>query len=258
MNTPTCRRLLATAAALLALCAAGAHADGLAELKAALGRLQAQTPVKATLEVQSLERHGEGKDVDERAGEASVTVEDGARGLQVTYSRDLVAHMDAESRQKGRDPKAKSPTLLALGRLDSSDIDPMVSAVATLSRWVEQSVFTGERVEAWQGRPARRLSFTVPVTTLQEAQRKYVKDYDGTLEIWIAADGTPLASASRTVVKGRAFVVVSFETHDESDASYGLLGDRLLTLRRETRTTTTGAGDRSEQRVVRTLQLPSP
>jgi hypothetical protein len=255
MNSTMVRGLVATATALLALCAAGARADGLAELKAALVRLQAQAPVKATLDVQSLERHGEGKDVDERVGQASVTVEDSARGLQVTYSRELVARMDVESRQKGRDPQAKTPTLWALGRLDSSDIDPMVSAVSTISRWVDESVFEGERIEPWQGRPARRLSFKIPVTKLPDAQRKYVKDFDGTLEIWIAADGTPLASASRAIVKGRAFVVVSFEAHDESDATYGVVGDRLLTLRRETRTTSAGAGERSELRVVRTLQL---
>ena len=251
-----CRRIEGVAVvALLVLSAAGARADGLADLQAALGRLQGLTPVKATLDVQSLERHGEGKDVDERVGQASIAIEDSARGLQVTYSRDLVARMDAESRQKGRDPKARTPTLWALGRLDSSDIDPMVSAVSTISRWIDEAVFTGEKPEAWQGRPSRLLHFTLPVTRVPESQRKYVKDYDATLDIWIGADGAPLASALRTVVKGRAFVVVSFEAHDESDATYGVVGDRLVTLRRETRNTSTGAGERSEQRVVKSLQL---
>jgi hypothetical protein len=250
-------RPVAVGAAILAMSVSAARADGLADLRAALAGLQAQTPVKATLDVKSLERHGEGKDVDEKIGQASVTLEDGARGLQVTYAKETLARMDVESRQKGRDPKAKTPTLWALGRLDSSDFDPMVSAVATISRWVDESTFVGERVDAWQGKPARVLSFTISMAKLPDQQRKYVKDFDGTLDIWIAADGAPLATASRMIVKGRAFVVVSFDMRDESDATYGVVGDRLLTLHRETHTTNRSGGEVSEVRVVRTLQ-PQP
>jgi len=67
--------LLAAVAAATLLCAAPARADGLADLRAALGRLQAQTPVKATLDVRTVARHGEGKELDERIGQASVSRE---------------------------------------------------------------------------------------------------------------------------------------------------------------------------------------
>ena len=55
-----------------------------------------------------------------RQGQASVALEDGARGLQVTYARDMLTRLDAESRQLARDPKAKTPTTWALARLDSA------------------------------------------------------------------------------------------------------------------------------------------
>jgi hypothetical protein len=51
---------LSVAAALLA--APLAHADGLADLKGALARLPAQSPLKATLDVKKTERRGEGND----------------------------------------------------------------------------------------------------------------------------------------------------------------------------------------------------
>jgi hypothetical protein len=249
--------LLAAVAAATLLCAAPARADGLADLRAALGRLQAQTPVKATLDVRTVARHGEGKELDERIGQASVLLEDGARGLQVTYSRDTLARMDAEARQRGRDPKAKTPTVWALAELDSNALVPMTSAVTALAKALDESVFKAERPEPWGGKPARLLTFTIPLERLSEQQRKYVKQFDGELDVWIGADGTPLASTSRVSVKGRAFVVISFEAHDDEDSTYGVVGDRLLTLRRETHNVSSGAGERGEERVVRTLQPQS-
>lgn len=243
---------LTLAATLLA--APLAHADGLSELKAALARLQAQTPLKATLDVKTTEKQGEGADAIEKQGEASVALEDGARGLQVLYAKDLLARMEAESRQVARDPKAKTPTVWALGKLDSGDVLPMVSAAPALSRRLDESVFKSEKADTFGGRPARLLTFTMPLSRLPEQQRKYVKEFDSTLSIWIAADGTPLASAVSTTVKGRAFVVVSFEAVDENSSTYGVVGDRLMTLRNETRSTSSGAGEHGEQRVVKTLQ----
>ena len=239
----------------LALAAApAARADGLADLKAALARLQGQTPLRATLDVKTVERRGEGADVVEKQGQASIGVEDGARGLQLLYARDTLARMDAESRSLVRDPKARTPTVWAIGKLDSGEVLPMASAAPVLSRSLDEAVFKAEKPDAWSGRPARLLTFTVPVSTVPEQQRKYVRQFDSTLSIWIATDGTPLASTTVTSVKGRAFVVVSFEALDENNCTYGVVGDRLMTLRSENHSSSSGAGERGEQRVVKTLQ----
>jgi hypothetical protein len=245
-------RFLVLAAASLAACAA--RGDGLADLKAALARLQAQTPLKATLDVKTVERHGEGAEATEKLGQASVSLEDGARGLQVLYARETLARMEAEQRQFARDPKARTPTVWALDKLETHEIAPMASAAATLSRNVDEMPFRGEKADTWNGKPARQLTFSIPVTKLPEQQRKYVKEFDGTLAIWIAADGTPLASEMHVTVRGRAFVVVSFDAVDENSATYGVVGDRLLTLRSENHSASSGAGERGEQRVTKTLQ----
>ena len=245
-------RRLAVVAALLA--APLAHADGLADLKGALSRLQAQTPLKATLDVKTTERRGEGSDAIEKQGQASIGIEDGARGLQVLYGRDTLARMDAEQRQFARDPKARTPTVWAIGKLDSSEIVPMTSAASALSRNVDEMQFKAEKVDAWNGKPARLLTFAIPVDKLPPEQRKYVKEFDGTLSVWIAADGTPLGSETHVTVRGRAFVVVSFDAVDDWSTTYAVLGDRLVALRAENHSTSNGAGERGEQRVVKTLQ----
>jgi len=252
MTTSTATRSLALVAALLAPLAV--RADGLADLKAALARLQALTPLKATLEVRTQDRNGEGSNVSEKLGAASVALEDGARGLQVLYAKDTLARMDAESRQLARDPKAKTPTVWALARVDSTQVVSMASAATGLSRSVDEAVLKSEKADSVGGRPARLLTFSVPVSKLPEEQRKYVKEFDETLDVWIAADGTPLASARHTLVKGRAFVVISFEALDESTSTYAVVGDRLMTMRLESHTSSSGAGEKGEQRVVKTLQ----
>lgn len=238
----------------LLLFAAAARADGLADLKAALARLQAQTPLKAALEVKTTDRHGEGKEAEEKSGAGGVLVEDGPRGLQVTYAKDLLARMEAESRQQGRDPKARTPTLWALGKLDATAVPPMLSAAGELARRLDDAIPKGEKAGAWHGVAARLLSFSIPDKRLSESARKYVKNFEGSLEVWIAADGTPLASAERETVSGRAFVVIAFEARQEEDCTYAVVGDRLLMLRRESYNLSSGAGEKGEQRVVMTLQ----
>ena len=245
-------RPLLVAAALLAVSAA--HADGLADLKAALARLQAQTPLKATLDVKTSQRQGEGAEAAEKQGQASVALEDGARGLQVLYAKETVSRMESESRQLARDPKARTPTVWALGKLDSSEVMPMASATGQILRGLDEYVFRAEKAEPWNGRPARLLTFSVPLDKLPEQQRKYVKEFDSSVSLWIAADGTPLACEMHTRLKGRAFVVVSFEATDDRSFTYGVVGDRLLTLRSESHSSSSGAGERGEERVVKTLQ----
>jgi hypothetical protein len=249
-------RSFALVAALLG--AGSVHADGLADLRAALARLQAQTPVKATLDVKTMERRGEGADALEKLGQASVTLEEGARGLQVVYAKDTLAQVDAESRRLILDSKAKTPTVWALASLDSTEAMAMASAAQALSRRLDESVFRSETADTLGGKPARLLSFTVPLKALPEQQRKYVKEFDATLAVWIAADGTPLASTVHASVKGRAFVVISFEAIDDTRTTYGVLGDRLLTLHTENHSTSSGAGEHGEMRVVRTLTPQTP
>jgi hypothetical protein len=255
MIRPALAWRLCAVAALLA--ASRAHADGLADLKGALARLQAQSPLKATLEVRTFDRRGEGSDAIEKQGQASIAVEDGTRGLQVLYGRDTLSRMEAESRQLAHDPKSRTPTVWAIGKLDSSEIVPMTSAASALGRSLEEAQFKAEKADAWNGKPARLLTFTIPIDKLPPEQRKYVKQFDGTLSVWIAADGTPLASETHVTVKGRAFIVVSFDAVDDWSTTYAVLGDRLVALRAENHSSSNGAGERGEQRVVKTLQPQS-
>ncbi|OYT91359.1 MAG: hypothetical protein CFE43_13845 [Burkholderiales bacterium PBB3] len=234
-----------------------AHADGVSDLKSALARLQGQSPLKAQVDAKTWNRQGDSKETDETQGAASVTVEEGARGLSVLYSKDMLAKLEAEERNKERDAKAKTPTLSALSEVNSSSLRPMLSAASVLSRSVEKAVFKSEKPEAYNGRPARVLRFDMPIDKLTEKERKYMKNYEGVLDIWIAEDGTPLASRSSVAIAARAFLVVSFDAKNDEDWVYTVVGDRLVALRKETRTSGSGMGEKGEGKTIKTLQVLS-
>lgn len=241
--------------ALLALGSQAARADGQSDLKAALQRLQGPSPLKATLETKTWHRNGEGKDTIETNGQASVAIEDGTRGLQLFYSPEILARMDAEAQAQARNPNAKTPTLTAAREFSPNDLRPMIFAAGNLARMLERATFKSEKADSYQGKPARLLSYELGADTLSDRDRKYVKEFDGRLLVWIAADGTPLASRLTQNVHGRAFMVVSFDAKSEEQNVYGLAGERLVTLRKESSNSSAGMGERGEEKVVKTLLL---
>jgi hypothetical protein len=244
---------------LVAVLAVGsqAHADGVSDLKSALSRLQGQSPLKAQVDAKTWSRQGDGKETDETQGAASVMVEEGARGLSVLYSKDMLARLEVEERNKERDAKAKTPTLSALSEVNSSSLRPMLSAAGSLSRSLEKAIFKAEKPDTYNGKPARHLSFDLTLEKLSEKDRKYVKKFEGALDVWIADDGTPVASRSSQTVSGRAYVVVSFEFKNEEDHVYSVVGDRLVSTKKESRTSGSGMVEKGEGRAVKTLQVLS-
>lgn len=239
-----------------AICAAlPARADGLADLKAALARASAPSALKARIELRLVRRQGEGKDAEEEQGVAALTAEDGARGVSLVFDRELVARIEAEKRARVRNPNSKTPTTSALAELAPGDVLNLVSPAQALLRTMDKAVYKGERPDTWQGRAARVLSFQIPMSTLAARELKYIKAFDSGLDVWIGADGVPLASRMRQKRSGRAFVVVSFEANFEESLAYGLAGERLVTLRREFRGKASGAGESDDTRIVTTLAL---
>jgi hypothetical protein len=243
------------ALALLALATGAARADGLADLKAALARVGSATPLRAQVDARITRRLGEGKEAEEESGQASVTLDDSARGMAVSYSRPMVGRIEAELRAKGKNPNSKTPAMKALNELDAAQLLGLSSPAPALMRSIERSAFKGERVEAFQGKPARVLTFEAPISSLSDRERKFAKQFESVQQVWIGADGMPLASRTRVTISGRAFVVVSFEALHEDDTVFSTVGDRLLVSRRESFDKSSGAGEREERRVVTTLQV---
>lgn len=239
----------------LALVCPAARADGLAELRATLTRLTAESPLKAAVEVKTWRRLGDGKDAEVRQGEAAFVFEENARGLQVLYGKDVLARASVERRAYAKDKKAQTPVLDGLREMTATDMQEMANAAAGLLRAIDEAAFKGETADTYNGKPARRLGFELSIDTLAERDRKYIKHFDTELQVWIAPDGTPLGSRLRSDLSGRAFVVVGFEQHAHDERSYAVVGDRLVTLRRDDQGRASGAGERQEHRITKSLQV---
>jgi hypothetical protein len=243
--------LAAMAFAGLAL-ALPARADGLDDLRAALGKLQGTSPLRVTLTAQVTNNTQDDDDKRRTSnGTATLSAEDGPQGLRIAYPRDIMVRAMAEGALRQSDSRAPSPTRNALDELDYDNVHSMVHAAETLLKRLEGAKLKAERADAWNGVPARLLSLDLTVARNQQ----YVDKQTSTMDVWIDASGRPLASRAQTSAKGSAFIVISFEVKARDDRVYTVVGDRLLVTRRDTSGSGSGAGQRGETKATVTLQV---
>jgi hypothetical protein len=252
MNTP----LLAPAALLaLMLAAPWAQADGVADLRAALARPQGTVALRGVFKADTTSRQGDAADAEDDRGQAQVQFEDGPQGLRLLFGRDTLQRIELEERTRQRDPKARTPTLTGLKALEMNELRGMLSPTAALLALLDDATPKAEVPEAWNGQPARRLSFELGLGKMRERDRKYIKKYEGTLDIWIGAEGWPLALRQQTQASGRAFLVVTFEMRMREEQTFLLVDDRLVVARRDSQGSGAGAGEKGESHTLRELQL---
>ena len=141
-----------------------AQADGISDLKNALNRLQGQSNVKALMEVKSSRKQGEEKEAIETTGYINASLEDGTRGLQISFSKDILNKLEMEARARVKDKDAKSSTRLASFEVTPEESQMMLSAVNALQRQIEEGNFRGEKNDTYNGKPARLLTFEFGVS----------------------------------------------------------------------------------------------
>lgn len=237
---------------LLSLCSLSAQADTLSNLKTSLARLQADAPLRGQLQVRSENRSNEGsEDAQQKQGLAQLGLEDGPQGLRVVYPQVLMDKAAQEELAKRRNPKAPTPTAIGLDAVDYRELRDMTRAASYLERLLATAQFKGEREQAWQGQPARLLSFQLP----QTEPNKYVKDFQSTLELWVSPEGVPLAARSNTRISGRAYVLISFEMFSEDEWQFAISGERLVATRRVSKGGGSGGGEKGSTSKTLSLQL---
>ena len=234
-----------------------AHADGLADLKAVLPKLSSAQPIKAQLSVKTQQRHGEGSDATVDQGAISIGVEDDAQGLRTQLSAELLAKLRAEGVASEQDANAPTPAGLALQQLGVRDVRALTAAADTLSRLLARATFKQEAATTLNGQAARLLTFDLGAGPLRERDKKYVKKIEGSLQVWIAADGSPLEARSQLKISGRAMVVISFEQTQSDRLVFARAGERLIVVTREQVQSSSGGGEKGETTTSYALQLKS-
>lgn len=220
----------------LLFAATAAHADGLADLRAALARFPAQSPLRAAV---TLEKHQQD---DEHAapvhGKATVDVEASPEGLRVMYANDVIARAEAEERAEEADPEKKTPTATALHSIEAPQLVAALDAAGALARRLTNAKLESDKRVAVAGKPARELTFAVQ-PKLSKADAKHVKSVDMKLIVVVDGDNAPLTAVLNGAVKAK-FLLLSFEQTSHETWVYARNGDRLIA--REHREEQSGSG----------------
>jgi hypothetical protein len=241
-------------AGLFIACCNLAQADGLSDLKASLNNLPGTAQLKAFIDVKTTKR-GEGKGQEESSGQANLSIESNARGMHVIYSKDMLTLLENEERAKEKDSKKKTPTLNTMNSVSTTALRQIASSSSQLSRTIENATFKGEKVDTFNGKPARVLNFEMSIDNLFPKESEVVKKFESTLVVWIAADGTPLASKSHQFRSIRFMMVISVDITEDVDLTYGIVGDRLVTLKKESKSSGSGMGGKGDDKTTMTLQI---
>jgi hypothetical protein len=226
----------------------------LAALDAALERLGTGEPIRARFTHRYSSSAGDGADAVRTEGEVSGEVAEGPAGLEITWPRALVERARAEERQRGSDPEARTPVRDGIAAVNTMELARLLDGAAVLREALDGASLVEDRPDVVDGAPARLLVLKLS-PHLSARDRRYVKEVESRLRLWLGADGLPLAAEAEAKLSGRAFLVITFKSEQRERWRFERAAGRLVTVRHEEERHGEGAGDRGDRTATTTLQL---
>lgn len=228
-------------------------ADGLTDFRSALTQLQSADPIAVNAQFKLFGRSGEHDELIEREGVINLRLEDGADGLRAVYSPKLIAQLHAEELAKIEDENVKNSALNAVGQFEYWEWRELLYPAAQMELVLGRYNFVSEKMDAFNGQPARLLTFSMPKGKIDKSFRKYVKKYKNRLQIWIDDKGVPLESRLTENGSGRVFIVIGFTFKNEIHTEYRQLNGRLIAIKREVKDESSGATMQSQRHFIATV-----
>ena len=239
--------------AILLLAAAALCADPISDLRSALEELDGESRIVATLDLEVSGAEGDKDDPLRLNGTASATVSDGPEGVTIRFAPDGLERAQAEaasSEEIGRDYGAR----LAVDTIDGVMVHEHLNAAPVILRHLRRAELVAAKDDALDGRPARLLELKITPRP-NVAARKYIKEVNISLRLWLDRDGLPAAAHLSQVQKGRALLVIGFEAGQQDEFRYSRIGDRLVAIHHSRVTTGSGAGQHSNSKTAVSLLL---
>lgn len=238
----------------MALLSPKVMADGLADFRIALAQLQSSAPIAVDAQFKLFGRSGDHDELIEREGLINLRLEDGTEGLRALCSPELIAQLHAEELAKIEDENVKNSALNAVGQFDFWEWRELLYPAAQMELVLERYTFLSEKMDMFNGQPARMLTFSMPKEKIDKSFRKYVKKYKNHLQIWIDDKGVPLASQLTETGSGRVFIVIGFTFKNEIHTEYKQQGARLIAVKREVKDESSGATMQSQRHFIATVE----
>ncbi len=208
--------LLAPCLALL--CVAVLRADGLSDVRAALKGLPARESVRVKVEHDSVDREAG----TETRSHRTTVVEDGPGGTRILEDTGAPAHPGRHG-NPGKAPGTGEP----------EGFRNELRAQEELLEMLEKAHLVEDRMDSFEGRPARRLRLALDLN-LDEDARRYVKRFDQDLVLWLDSQNLPLALDLQMEVRARAMLFFSVRTGIRVHERFQRCKDRLLTAEART------------------------
>ncbi len=231
---------------------ASAHAenDPLALQDAFLGHLASYAAastsgeIEARVQLNTRLEDGDSDDPRLREGQVLLTLSDGPAGLALGYSAELLALVNRERNHALQQPDEASPTLTAFNEIDTSVLRDMADAASALKRQVENAIFLGAADGDCMHGPCSILQYGFGEERLSSTSKRFVKEFEGHLDITVDAQGRPLRARITQRVRGRAFVFLRFRSDVDEAWEFAEYDQRLVALRHTRRRESAGGGER--------------
>ncbi|HKR65484.1 MAG TPA: hypothetical protein VJZ00_17270 [Thermoanaerobaculia bacterium] len=239
--------------AVLLLFATSLAADPLMDVRSALQKLTGREPIHATYEMQHAIANDGRFDNDKFSGKASVELEADASGFRIVFPRPLLDQMDREQLTVARDPKQKSQTVTALSEIDPVATSNAVDFAPELLRMLEGAKLLSDGAGTFQGKGVRVMVLRLP-DRLDDDDAKRVKIAENKLTLWLGSDLVPVGAEHLLNAKF-SFLIFKGETKQKRSWYFAHVTDRLVRVRHESTSTSSGMGQNGNESVVATVRV---
>ena len=237
---------LVTAPALL-------FADGLADVRATLQKLQSDQPLRARVEINTRRLGGESDKQKQSQAISSLIVESGPQGLTLSWSAEQIKQSRKAAWTQTANPDAPKSDLATLKALAAGEALNLLDAADPLRRGLEKAVLQEERRDTYQGKPVRLLVIKVDLG-LDEEERKALKSSEAILKLWLDGEGVPLAMERDIQARFSKFLI-GFRVHEHETREFQRAGGRLVVTRASKDSSGSGFGHSDESHTTTTVTL---
>lgn len=237
---------LVTAPALL-------FADGLADVRATLQKLQSDQPLRARVEINTRRLGGESDKQKQSQAISSLIVESGPQGLTLSWSPEQIKQSRKAAWTQTANPDAPKSDLATLKALAAGEALNLLDAADPLRRGLEKAVLQEERRDTYQGKPVRLLVIKVDLG-LDEEERKALKSSEAILKLWLDGEGVPLAMERDIQARFSKFLI-GFRVHEHETREFQRAGGRLVVTRASKDSSGSGFGHSDESHTTTTVTL---
>ena len=235
----------------LLLAALPCVADGLADLRGTLARLQGGEAIRATADIQNWSQNGEGKKARAKQSQSTVQLEDGPNGLRLGWTSSQIQGARKESQLKATDPEAATPNLDSLSALNGLGATAFLRQSDHLLQQLEGSTVLEDKPDTCQGKPARLVIFKLD-PALGAEEKSMIKDRKETLKVWLDGSGVPLATEYVIAIKASKFLI-SFTANNRQASKLAVLGNRLVVQNETKESSGSGMGFSNTSKKVTAL-----